>query len=87
MHGNPERKNSRSDIMRRFRQRFRSAMTICRGALIAKLYGDFSAESKTIILLSHHPRGYNIAQEYVAPRHRATQIEWKNRAILEEASH
>lgn len=50
MHGNPD-KNLRSDIMHRIRQRSESAMTVCRGSLIAKLYGDLGVENKTIILL------------------------------------
>lgn len=44
-------KNLRSDIMHRIRQRSESAMTVCRGSLIAKLYDDLGVENKTIILL------------------------------------
>lgn len=63
MHGNPD-KNLRSNIMRRFRQRLEFAMTVCRGPLIAKLYGDLTVENKTIILLSCYPRHNNVAQKY-----------------------
>lgn len=59
MHGNPD-KNLRSDIMRRIRQRSESAMTVCPGSLIAKLYDDLECVSReqnynfTIVLSSQY---------------------------------
>lgn len=53
MHGNPD-KNLRSNIMRRIRQQSESAMTVCRGSLIAKLYDDLRCREQnynfTIVL-------------------------------------